>query len=155
MLIPCCNGDTFRIADLESAKAAAQTIEVEKGLKVEIFRTTEEFTRGAAAGVYAQPAAKNFPTIDAVLLPSASTAPVMFLQMTISKHHPIKVAALKELRKALPPHLKERRVQFVFVVPEDVESHFSKQPFHTSEGTVMQKPLMDVQQRLLTVRLAM
>lgn len=75
--------------------------------------------------------------------------------MTVSKDHPIKAAALKKMRDALPPALKGRRVQFVFVVPGDVESGFPRQPFHTVERTVMQQPPNDVPQRLLTVPLAM
>lgn len=120
-------GGSFRFADLESAgNNAPTTIQVDKNLKVEIFRTLEEFTCVAAPGVYAQPAAKNFATVDAVLLPLAPAAPVMFLQMTVSKDHPIKAAALKKMRDALPPALKGRQVQFVFVVPEDVESWLSE-----------------------------
>lgn len=148
-------GGSFRFTSLESAGAAAQEIKIDN-LKVAIFRTLEEFTLVAAAGgVYARPAAKNFPTIDAVLLPSAPNAPVMFLQMTVSKDHPVKAAPLKKLRDALPPLFRERPVQFVFVVPDDIESGFTKQPFHTLEGTVTQKPPTDVSQCLLTVRLAM
>lgn len=148
-------GGAFRFADLESVGSAPNTIQVDKNLKVEIFRTLEEFTRVAAPGVYAQPAAKNFATVDAVLLPLAPTDPVLFLQMTVGKDHPIKTAALKKLRDALPPALQGRRVQFVFVVPEDVENGFTKQPFHTTERTVVQQPPNDVPQRMLTVPLAM
>lgn len=150
------HGGSFRFADLAAADVSAvETIQVDENLKVEIFRTLEEFTRMAAPGVYAQPAAKHLGSMDAVLIPFAATAPVMFLQMVAWDYQPIKAAALKKVRDALPPALKMRGVQVVFVVPEDVEDDFTRQSWNNEGRTAMQQLPNDVPRRLLTVRLAM
>lgn len=76
-------GGSFSCADLEGDSAInTTTLEVDKGLKVTIFRTLEEFTLVAAPGVYAQPSARDLHTVDAVLVPMDPSAPVMLLQMT-------------------------------------------------------------------------
>lgn len=151
-------GGTFgfvRLAPTAPALPLTNSITIEKTLKVVTFRTAEEFGALAAPGVYARPVTKNYATVDAVLVPSDSTAPVMFLQMTVSTSHPIKAAALQKMRDCLPATLKSRPVQFVFVVPEDVTCGFKQQPFHTVQHTVMVNPPKDVPQYLLTLRLTM
>lgn len=147
----------FRCLDASGPAAPypnASGITIETALKRVMFRTAEEFGALAVPGVYARPAAKNYVTVDAVLIPSAPTSPVMFLQMTVSANHPIKAWAVQKLRDSLPAALQGRAVQFVFVVPEDVASVFAKQPFHTAQNTVTKNPPPDVRQQLLTLRLA-
>lgn len=131
--------------------AAAATISIEP-LKMKTFRTVAELGPLAAPGLYARPSVRNFAGVDAVLIPSDNSAPVLLLQMTVSTSHPIKLAAVVKIRKEIPPSLKARGVHFVFVVPADVACDFTKQPFHTLDGTVAHHPPSDVPQYLLTVR---
>jgi len=147
-------GGAFAFVPLAPAPGAATAITIQANLTMVMFRTAQEFGSVVAPGVYARPAAKNYATVDAVLVPLDATAPVMFLQMTVSTDHPIKHAALQRMRENLPAALKGRPVQFVFVVPEDVAVNFKKQPFHTVQHTVMVNPPADVPQHLLVVRLA-
>ncbi len=147
-------GGKFDFRRLDAASGPAQpALVIEAGLKRATFRTAEELGALAAPGVYARPAAKNFVTVDAVLVPSAPSSPVMFLQMTVSTSHPIKAWAVQQLRDSLPAPLRSRGVQFVFVVPEDVAGVFAAQPFHTSQSTVTKNPPTGIPQHLLTLRL--
>lgn len=156
-------GGDFAFVRLDHSAAAASaaatttkttaTISIEKNLKKVTFRTAAEFGKVVGPGTYARPTARNFAAVDAVLVPSHDTAPVLLLQMTVSTSHPIKVAALAKIRNELPAVLKGRAVQFVFVVPADVADGFKKQPFHTMDDTVAKNPPSDVSQHLLTVRL--
>lgn len=150
-------GGTFAFVRLNHSAAAAAattaTISIEKNLKKVTFRTAAEFGKVVGPGTYARPTARNFAAVDAVLVPSHDTAPVLLLQMTVSTSHPIKLAALAKMRNELPAALRARAVQFVFVVPVDVADGFKKQPFHTMDDTVAKNPPSDVSQHLLTVRL--
>lgn len=146
-------GGKFSLVALNNSSAGALEVK-EQTLKSEIFTSLTEFTAIAAPGVYAQPAAKNFAAVDAVLVPPAPVdAPVYFLQMTVSRDHPIKAAAFNKLRNALPDGLHNRKLCFVFVVPEDVVAGYAAQPFHTVGHKVMQNP-PSVEQYVLSVPLA-
>jgi len=146
-------GGDFAFVPLnDGASTSISTISIERNLKKVTFRTAQELA-ALLAGTYARPTTSNFAAVDAVLVPSDSSAPVMLLQMTVSSSHPIKAAELTKLRNELPATLKRRGVTFVFVVPEDIASCFKKQPFHTVQGTVMVNPPSDVSQHVLTVRL--
>lgn len=118
-------------------------------LKELIFNSAAQLTTQLAAGVYARPKAKNFATIDAIVVPPEKDSPIMFLQMTVSSTHPIKAAVVQTLRDTLPSSLRSRALHFVFVVPEDVAPSFPLQEFHTRAGTVMQSPPSDVVQHVL------
>lgn len=151
-------GGAFAFVSLDdsagtSATTTTATISIEKNLKKVTFRTAAEFGQVVAPGTYARPTARNFATVDAVLVPSQDAAPVLLLQMTVSTSHPIKLAALAKIRNELPAALRGRAVQFVFVVPADVAGGFKEQAFHTMDGTVAKNPPSDVSQHLLTVRL--
>ena len=147
-------GGKFDFRRLDAPSGAAQPgIAIEAALKRVTFRAAEELGALAAPGVYARPAAKNFVTVDAIVVPSAPSSPVLLLQMTVSASHPIKACAVQQLRDSLPAALRSRGVQFVFVVPEDVAAIFAAQPFHTTQSTVSKNPPTDVPQYLLALRL--
>ena len=73
---------------------------------------------------YCQPVVRNFPAVDAVMLPGS------LFQMTVSLTHPVKYAALKVVLDSMPDCSD---YDLYFVVPDDVFPAFSSQSVIGSE----------------------
>jgi len=72
---------------------------------------------------YFRPYARNYPSIDALMFCDKKS--IILFQMTIAKHHDIKPHGVADLLKSLPMII--RNVYFVFVVPEECSSNYSRE----------------------------
>jgi hypothetical protein len=118
-------GGTFTVRRLDCVSSAE-----ELELPTSTLRSVRSVVdlASCSAGDYCQPTGRNFPAVDAVLLPS------LLFQMTVSLSHSINRSALKSALAQLPV---EDFYDFYFVVPENSFLTFRAQPYVDSSGKVL------------------
>ncbi|GBC06602.1 hypothetical protein RclHR1_06950008 [Rhizophagus clarus] len=78
-------------------------------------------------GMYYQAWESNFPSLDSVITPNK------VFQMTIAKHHPIKMNGLKALCNKFGDKSAKELIYYYFVVPEYLYDDYKVQKFVTSK----------------------
>jgi len=89
---------------------------------------------------YFQPTQKNFGAIDAFIKPN------IFLQITVSKKHPINYPTLLQVLNVT----KVPDPKYIFVVPEDVFAVLTKQSYTNSNGNVLSGNYIDNKVKAVT-----
>ncbi|CAB5353986.1 unnamed protein product [Rhizophagus irregularis] len=79
-------------------------------------------------GKYCQPLEKNFPSCDSII------APNRIFQMTLAKHHLIKMSGLKILYNKLGDKSADHLIYHYFVVPEHLYDDYQVQKIVTSDS---------------------
>jgi hypothetical protein len=88
---------------------------------------TKKNTGSIVDGKYCQPVEKNFPSCDSII------APDKLFQMTLAKHHPIKMSGLKILYNKLGGESENHLIYYYFVVPEHLYDEYEAQKIVNSD----------------------
>ncbi|KAF8510508.1 hypothetical protein BU17DRAFT_70030 [Hysterangium stoloniferum] len=98
------------------------------------FSTELEAQIQRKTSTYFQPFPASYPTLDSLIYRPDR---LDFLQMTVAKNHPSKIAGFQRIRRGLKLKgpasnlrpSKEQPWMFIFIVPEETAPSFTKQPF--------------------------
>ena len=119
------SGGEFRVRSLDDG--VEKTWQVQRCVGTHFVRNPPDLAQCPSNLHYCQPVTRNFPAVDAVMLPGS-----MF-QMTVSLTHSIKYAALKSVLENMPDC---PTYDLYFVIPEDIFPNFASQPiFHSDDET--------------------
>lgn len=139
-------GGELRLVSLECN--AAHTVQCGP-LSHQLFYEPAELTR---RGVYAQPTTRNFPALDAIIVPAEATQPLLLLHITVTQHRHVRGHALAAALNDLPTAvLATRKLMLVSVVPEDVALGFPLQSYLNADLGGGETLLADVEQFKLVV----
>ncbi|KAF8523379.1 hypothetical protein BU17DRAFT_86122 [Hysterangium stoloniferum] len=131
----------FRSFNLRSLDDPSQTITWDypggteyKAFESTFFSTQLEAQIQRKTSTYFQPLSASYPTLDSLVYRPDR---LDFLQMTVAKNHPSKIAGFQRIQRGLKLKgpasnlrpSKEQPWMLIFVVPEEIAPSFTKQPF--------------------------
>ena len=144
------NGGDFRVRCLNGPDAGTEdTLHLACCDGVYSIREPADLAKCPSDAHYCKPVYPNFPAVDALMLPGN------LFQMTVSKTHSVKHAALKRVLEQLPD---VSPYNLYFVVPEDIYPSFCAQQFVRADDasktvTVLDARVKRVQQWALCISL--
>jgi hypothetical protein len=85
------------------------------------------------------PLSKSFPVLDALLI-NAEEETIIYIQCTVSSHHPVKYEALKRIFDVLDKQFPRYSHSLVFFIPQDIFHLFKKQSYLNNDKEERSRP---------------